>query len=322
MVQILFFFLFFILSLFHRSSVAGFMVASFALFALGVILKRRIIGTYLQTSKSNTILGSIAVAVAAALYILGTILFSSSPVLPYESLIVFAVSYILLRSDARLIRLLWPLFALLGIAPLAPVLSIAMGNLISGLIVLLAMFGLFDAYLVRSIENTEENLRLLGLPAFIVILGLGYWFLAPREMFLLALIPVSLILLAAPKIGANFQYSRVRLPAICPGHRETEDSGFCVICGEKFTSTKNLTSSGLAGLVIAIIVLGILLTTQIPILMLGSSGPNVSVYSYSGVTSQAIPSTPAGWLVNSSTILRETGNQYASETGVRSRLPS
>ncbi|MGH2638915.1 MAG: hypothetical protein ACRDF4_06495, partial [Rhabdochlamydiaceae bacterium] len=294
--------------------VAGFIVASFALFALGVTLKRRIISTYLQTSKNDIILGSAALAFAAALYILGTVYFLSSPVLPYESLIVFAVAYILLRSDTRLIILLWPLFALMGVAPLASVLDSAMGSLISGFIVVLGMFGLFDVYLVRSIDDTNENLRLLGLPAFVLLLGLGYWFFAPSAPPLLALvflIPASLLLLAAPRIGPKLQFSQGVLPGECPGHREFGGSGFCEVCGRKFASMKSLTPSGLAGLVIAIIVLGILLTTQIPLLTLNVSGANTAVYSYAGVVNHALPQTPAGWLVNSSAVLVHSSNLYA-----------
>ena len=301
-------------SYFFASDAAGFIVASFTLFALGVILKRRIITTYLQTSKNNIVLGSIALAVSAGIYIAGTMYSISSPVLPYESLIVFAVAYVLLRSDTRLIRLLWPLFAVLGMAPIAPLLSGPMGVLISGLIVLLGMFGLFDAFLVRSIDNTEENLRLLGLPALILFLGVGYWF-APGEWFLVGIIPISLFLLAAPKIGPKLRFSTVRLSEICPGHIEDEGSGFCSICGRKFTFAKNLTQSGLAGLVIAIIVLGILMTIQIPVLTVNGFGVDESTYSYSGIAYQPIPFAPNGWFFNSTEPISSSNVQdsYAFE---------
>ena len=174
--------------------------------------------------------------------------------------------------------MLLPLFAMLGVAGLAPVLEGITGALISGLVISLGIFGLFDSYLVRSIDTVQENLKLLALPALMVLLGLGYWFLS-NMWILVVLIPLSLSLLVIPRIGSELQFSRVRLPAACSTHREIDASGFCFTCGRKFASARNQTPSGVAGLIIAIILLGILLTVQIPILILGSSGPNSSVYS-------------------------------------------
>lgn len=295
-------------------AVAGFIVASFVLFGLGIILKRKIVATYVQLSKNNIIIGSIALAFATAVYIAGTLYYNSSPVPPYESLIVFAASYVLLRSDTRLMRLLWPLFVLLGVAPLAALLAAPLGSLITGSIVALAMFGIFDLFLVRSIQGTKENLRLLGLPAFMILLAFGYWHLTLGTTILdaiLVLIPASLLLLLVPRFGKMLRFSRVLLPAVCPGHKDPTREGFCTICGRKFASSKNVTSSGLAGLVIAIIVLGILLTTQIPLLTLGNPSPHITTFSYSGIASSVIPSVPSGWLVNSSNVLNESGDLYA-----------
>lgn len=293
--------------------VAGFIVASFVLFALGVILKRRIVATYLQLSKNNIILGSIALTFTAGLYIGGTLYYNSDPVPPYESLIAFAASYVLLRSDTRLMRLLWPLFVLLGVVPLSTLLVGPVGYPISGAMITLAMFGLFEAFLSKSIENTKENLRLLGLPALVIILSSCYWFLSlgtTTLLIILVLIPGSLLLLLVPKLGRKLQFSRVLLPAVCPGHKDTIGNGFCSICGKKFVSSKNVTSSGLVGLAIAIILLGVLLTTQIPLLTLGAS-PHITTFSYSGVATSVIPSAPSGWLVNGSTVLNESGDLYA-----------
>jgi len=296
-------------------ALAGFVVASISLFLLGVVLKRKIVATYLQLSNNNIILGAIVLAFAAGLFVLGTLFSSSQDVLfAYESLISFGVAYTLLRSDVRLVKLVWPLFVLLGIAPLTLLLSEVMGGLIAGLIILLGMLGLFDAFIVGSLESVSENLRLLCLPGFMALFGFAYWLLSPAiPLLFILLIPASLIFLAVPKIGSWINFSPIVFSYPCPGHSNTDESGFCLTCGRKFSPMKKQTPSGFAGLIITIIVLGILLTTQIPVLILSVSGPSISAYDYSGVTSRTVPSTPNGWLVNSSAVMNKTGDLYSVE---------
>lgn len=288
------------------------LVSGFSLFALGFWVKRRIIGTYAVMSKSNLVLGLFVLAAASILYFI-TDLFLKSPALTYESLLLFSAGYILARSDWRLIRLLWPLFAILVVVPFSPLIAVVMGSVVSSLVVPLVMFMFFDLYIISSVDGTNENLRLLVLPAFIVAFGALYAWLAPGTLsFLILFIPGSLIILWIPKIGSLLQVSPVK-PRRCEFHRDPTGDGFCISCGHRFSSPKNTVPSGMLGLLLTITILAMLLSVQVPLLGFNGSSVTDNMYSYMGTSSTVIPPTPTGWLINSTVPLSEPGDVYAAK---------
>lgn len=289
----------------------GFIMAAISLSALGAILKRKIITAYAQLSKNNIILGTGTLTAAALIYVLSTIAltFPANLLMPLESLILFGIGYILLRFDARLVRSLLPLFAIVVTVPLAPLLASSVGNLRTGAVVAILMVALFGFFLFAgSFKLRLENLKLLAFPAVMVLLAFVFLIFGVSRWFLFS-IPAVLIVTMIPRLG-EFVQPPSEEGQICPGHREEDGKGFCSVCGRKYYSLKRAPSSGFLGLAIALIVLALFLTIQIPLLTMGGSGPQITSYHYYGSSSQEITATPANWLVNSSAVLIQTGNTY------------
>lgn len=308
-----------------------FFVGALAMLGIGAWLKRDILETYVQVSRSSVPLGFIALAASLGIYVYGSFFFLE-PVLHFESLILLAISYILFRSDVRIVRLLAPLLALLGVAfaaaPIINLLSIGLSlvhtlrflaDLLPPVIVAFVMLGLFASYTDpwyanRSLRILISNAspKSLIVPGLITLVELLYWFI-PQGWFLIFLVPAPALLLLFPKQRRQFELPRAASPFAHRRHLESVGKdGFCLICGEKFSEYKTSSSSGLVGLVLIIVILAALLLIQIPILTISGGTPYDSVYTYSGAASTQIPFAPAGWLINSTTVLNYPEDSYVA----------
>ncbi|MCL5068198.1 MAG: hypothetical protein M1368_07590, partial [Thaumarchaeota archaeon] len=153
-------------NLLTTENLLGFFVAALGIISIGLWLKRKIIGTYVQISETGLRDGLLLVVAAAAVYISGSYIYQYTAPFHYESLILLIAGYTALRFDKRLLHTMAPLFAIAGVVFAPSLTESLLGLLISGIYAVLLLIGLFAIF-----EGTQ--LRPLLIPATVSVLGLA-----------------------------------------------------------------------------------------------------------------------------------------------------
>ncbi|MDG6994402.1 MAG: hypothetical protein JRN52_00650 [Nitrososphaerota archaeon] len=305
----------------------GFFVAGLAMLAIGVLFKRNVIETYVEISEARFWPGLYLVIVALAVYIAGSYVSQYTAWLHYESLIVLIAAYLVLRFDKRLLLTLSPLFAIAGVAFVPAVTEGLLGHTISGAYTALLYVGLFALF-------EGNQLRPLLIPGVTSFLGLVYW-LVPKigEFSLYGLPKLSILVLIVPLIPLLYFFEQFRntfrpiaerTPLVCESHSSSEDGGtkpffaslFCPNCGRRVHSPDKLSKTTLGSLLFTLGILLALFFVQVPLLTMQASSPYLSQTSYSGLNSIPMAQPPAGWLVNTSSIVRSSNEIYAIEQNI------
>lgn len=281
-----------------------------SLFALGVILKRRILRVTLELSETSVVWGLLLLAGSVLLFLYGS--YSSDlPLFRYESLYLMVISYVAFRVGTRVLRTLAPLLAIFAFSympiSLVPGASVSMFVIISYLVFAVLFFAF-----------VRFKVRVMALPVSILLLGLLAWYrpvlsAIGHQVYSWYLVPLPLLVLAVPRVRNYTLLPVNQSDAACPQHHLFPD-GFCSVCGRKLFSAKSPENFGLWGLLAVIFVGAALIFTSVPMLAFTGGVPYDAHYSTQGFSGAITPATPSGWQINSTTSsLYNESNTYAIE---------
>ncbi|MDA4117659.1 MAG: hypothetical protein OK455_04870, partial [Thaumarchaeota archaeon] len=276
-----------------------FFVFACSVLAFGVVIKIAILRAKVELSRTSFMWGLVFLSGSVALYVYG----AYSPDLlwyRYESLFLMVISYASFRIGTSILRALAPLlvvFAFFSYIPFSlfsvnPYVFLAASWLVVGLAVL---------------KFSNFRLRSLPIPISMVSIAFVTWNytqnLQVRLPLYAALTPaIVLIFLAIPSVRRFAFPPPFSGGDVCARHHPL-GNGFCAACGRKVGPSLRHENLGIGGLLALVIVAGLLLFSTVPILSIEKGVPHDSYYSAQGTTGVVTPLTPAGWQVNSSTIL-------------------
>ncbi len=279
-------------------SLLAFCVTSVTLLVIGVILKAKILRAALQLSSVSFAWGALLLAFSVAAYLYGPY----SPDLAwyrYESLCLLVISYVAFRIGTRVLRVMSPLllilafsFAPLGLFPAAAESWVGVG--------------VVWIYLVAFLVYTRLRLQPVLLPAVVAGIGLAMWLTSNHiqnglPSYLYVYLPVPLAILLIPKARAFIMLPGAKPAGKCPGHTQQPD-GFCSTCGTRLSAPTVKENFGPWGLLAVAGVTALLLFASVPALAFVGGVPYDAQYTPQGYSNSAIPATPNGWQVNSSTL--------------------
>ena len=276
-------------------------VGGLTLFCFGLWSKRKIIATYAELSHGNLGWGLIVLAFSAASYIYGSY-YSDEAWFHYESLVLLIMSYLVIRFDPRVVQKQVPLFAILGGSLVPSLLVDRVGYHLAGAIVAVAMLALFGAYVLRRV-------RYLVIPAMVTAIEVALWYFSHSTLLIL-LVPLPIALLASNWMRSEIAPFERSLERECPEHVEGRHIGFCLACGKKYRSA-GFESSNLYGLIVLVAIMLVLILAEVPALTLAGKTSYLTTYTYAGAPEDVIPRAPNGWLTNSSSMLKTSGDTYS-----------
>jgi hypothetical protein len=287
-------------------SLLAFFVASLTIFVIGVILKTKILRAALQLSSASFGWGALLLAFFVAAYLYG----AYSPDVAwyrYESLFLLVFSYVAFRIGTRVLKVMSPLLLILAFsfAPLG-LFPAAAGPWVSA--------GVFCIYVVAFLAYAKLRLQSVLLPTLVAEIGLAVWLLNRLQpalpFYLYALLPVPILVLLMPKARAFILLPSAKPAGKCPG-LDTQADGFCSTCGVRLSAPRTKENIGPWGLLALAGVTALLLSASVPALALVGGVPSDVRYSPQGFSSSAIPATPSGWQVNSTTVQKFPFDLYA-----------
>ena len=284
-------------------SLLAFFVTSVTLFVIGVILKARILRAALQLSSVSFAWGAVLLAFSVAAYLYG----AYSPDFAwyrYESLCLLAISYVAFRIGTKVLRVMSPLFVILAFsfAPLS-LFPTAAEPWVS--------IGVVYIYVVAFLAYTKFRLQSVLLPVAVAGTGLAMWLTTNRLQFslpsyLYALLLAPILVLLVPKVRGFLMQPSVEPAGKCPGHTPQAD-GFCSTCGARLYAPTIKENFGPWGLLAVAGVTALLLFASVPALAFVGGVPYDAQYTPQGSSHSAIPATPSGWEVNSTTVRESSG---------------
>ncbi len=284
-------------------SLLAFFVTSVTLLVIGVILKAKILRAALQLSSVSFAWGALLLAFSVAAYLYGPY----SPDLAwyrYESLCLLVISYVAFRIGTRILRVMSPLllifafsFAPLGLFPAAVESWVGVG--------------VVWIYLVAFLAYTKLRLQPVLLPAVVAGIGLAMWLTSNHiqnglPFYLYVYLPAPLAVLLIPKVRAFIMLPGAKPAGKCPGHTPQPD-GFCSTCGTRLSAPTVKENFGPWGLLAVAGVTALLLFASVPALAFVGGVPYDAQYTPQGYSNSAIPATPNGWQVNSTTVQKFPG---------------
>jgi hypothetical protein len=284
-------------------SLLAFFVTSLTLLVIGVILKAKIIKAALQLSSVSFAWGALLLAFSVAAYLYGPY----SPDVAwyrYESLCLLVIGYVAFRIGTKVLRVMSPLL-------LTSAFSFVPLSLFPTAVEPLVGLGVFAIYLVAFLVYTRFRLQSMLLPAVIAWLGIEAWFASnflqlSLPLYLYALLPLPILILLVPKARAFTMLPGARLADKCLGHTKQAD-GFCSTCGARLSAPATGENFGPWGLLAVAGVTAILLVASVPALAFVGGVPYDTHYTAQGYSSSALPATPSGWQVNSTTVQKFPG---------------
>jgi hypothetical protein len=304
-VVLLYFFDFARFGVVFSPSLRVFFVAAVALFAVGIMLKPRILRAALQLSSVSFAWGAFFLAFSVALYLYGP--YSANLAwCRFESLYFLVISYFAFRIGTRILRVLSPLLLILALSFLPLGLFPASLERLVGVTV-------SWVYLVSFLVYTGLRAESARLPVLIAMTGLAAWQAAlvtwlaanylrfSQGFYLYALLPVPVLALLVPKVLAILRVPTAGSAGECPGHT-TRGDGFCSTCGARVSAPKTPENVGSWGLLATGGVTALLLFASVPALVFIGGVPTYTTYTSQGYASSVIPPTPSGWQVNSTTL--------------------
>jgi len=276
----------------------AFFVTSVALFVIGVIIKVRILREALRLSSVSFAWGALLLTFSVAAYLYG-------PYSPnfawyrYESLYLLVVSYVAFRIGTKVLRVMAPLLVIFAFSFTPLSLFPTAAEPWVGIEV-------FLIYMIAFLVYTRFRLHAVLLPAVVAEIGtelvslqLTLHFSLP--LYLYALLPVPILVLLVPKARAFLMLPSEGLAGKCPGHTEGAD-GFCSMCGARLSTPTIKENVGPWGLLAVAGVTVLLLIASVPALAFVGGVPYNAHYTPQGYSNSAIPATPSGWQVNSTTV--------------------
>jgi hypothetical protein len=296
-------------------SLRMFFLVSVALFAVGVMLKHKIIKAALQLSDPSFAWGALLLAFSVALYLYGA--YSSEVAwYRYESLFLFVLGYVAFRIGTKVLRFISPLLLILALS-FAP-LSLFPASLESLVGIVVAWI-----YLVAFLAYTRPRVESAMWPTLIAVTGLAEWQIMlgavlvaehlqlNQASYLYVLLPLPVLILLLPNVRAFLRLPGEGSTGGCPGHIARAD-GFCSICGVRISAPKTRENFGPWGLLTVAGVTVLLLFVSVPALTIVGGVPHDATYTAQGYSSSAIIATPSGWQVNSTTLQEfPTSDLYA-----------
>jgi len=288
-------------------SLLAFFVTSVTLLVIGVILKAKILRATLQLSSVSFAWGALLLAFSVAAYLYGPY----SPDMAwyrYESLCLLVFSYVAFRIGTRVLRVMSPLLLILAF-------SFAPLGLFSAARQPWVGMGVVWIYLVAFLIYTRMRLQSMVLPAVVAGIGLAMWLTSNHiqnglPSYLYVYLPVPLALLLIPKARAFIMLPGVKSAGKCPGHTAQPD-GFCSTCGARLSAPTIRENFGPWGLLAVAGVTALLLFASVPALAFVGGVPYDAQYTPQGYSNSAIPATPSGWQVNSTTVQKFRADLYA-----------
>lgn len=280
-----------------------FFVTSVTLAVLGVIFKARILKAALQLSIVSFAWGALLLAFSVAAYLYG-------PYSPdfawyrYESLYLLIISYVAFRFGMKVLKVLSPLLVIFAFSFVPLSLFPTAAQPWVGIEV-------FFIYVIAFVAYTRFRLQAVLLPA--VIAGIGTELLSVQlilhyslPLYFYALLPIPILVLLLPKDRAFLMLPRAGSAGNCPGHTVRVD-GFCSVCGARLSDPRVKENFGPWGLLAVAGVTALLLIASVPALAFVGGVPYDAHYTPQGYSNSAIPATPNGWQLNSTTAQGLTG---------------
>lgn len=289
-----------------------FFVAGLTLFGYGIFLKRKIISAYLENSETSFAIGFPTLLLSISLFIVGAVVFYR-PFFQFESLLTLLLSYLLLRFDKRLVRILLPLFFIVALSFSLPLVNVLIGTEASVAFVALVMIAAFSVF-------TDIERRTLLLPLIVTLLELTLWYFSFNSLltglyFSLIIPAAAFMILVAGNRGRQLELRPGATSRDCPHEQELRSKeGFCQVCGKKVSHRYISFSTDFFALAVIILILFSLVLIEVPVLGFSSGTPVIYSYSYSGITISPYLSPPPGWLVNGTDLVSLVGSVYATET--------
>jgi hypothetical protein len=293
------------------SEYVGFFIGGLSMFVVGVWLKRHVIATYVEQSVGSLSLGILALTGSIAAYIYGSYV-NYTPWAHYDSLLLIVFAYVVLSLDSRIIRSIWELILIMALSffPVNIAGSSFTATAIVSVVIVIGIILLFLSFV-------RFNFKLLLAPVLSSIVALSGRFLAAGAYsyagFIVYFVPFLFLVYLLPDIRRELTISATQQPdRQCVRHvRSQRYREFCSVCGKKLEEGRSRTRLGLSGLLIIGVVLAGLVFVAVPTMSLSGNFAKYSAYSYTGVVTQKLPSTPQGLVASSSTPLSLTGDLYA-----------
>jgi hypothetical protein len=296
---------------FQHPEVQAVFLLALSTFALGVFLRRRAIRISLETSEIGFVRGIILILAAAVLYVLGSYT-ARADWFHYESLLLFVVGYVALRVGTRIIRVLAPLLLILALAFVPfPALSVSAASSVA--LILVALYGLAFALFVGV--RPKQIVMFLALAC----VALGAWLGAGHGWpYVSYLVPAPLLLLAVPNMRRFAETPSPPQEFSCSRHGVTP-SGFCMFCGRKVASANTPENFGGWGLLAVCGIVALLVGASVPMLTI-NGGISDGSYSARGPVYAALPITPRGWQINTTSLDSWNASSATFET-IRTYVP-